>query len=352
MNLEDFKHGDWITIYEINWSFLSCSHYGDQYTKEIIFGPRPFESQSIIFCSKGRSTGWMRQSERDILGNYTAKQIQKHPQLAKALAKRLKSQVKSFLAFMIKHENTVATEKLYREFWRRLLVYYHPHINVKYVVDYLHPDLLKKYLPGLESARLAAEPVFHRTEEFMESFVKILSKHTNYHHILLLCLTKGEMYKYFKTGKLPKKSELQQRYNRAVWMHDKKSGKFNIGKGVAKVEKIVHAIKSTSEVKGAVAYKGKVTGTARVVVDPSKAKNFRKGDILIAGSTRPDFIPIMNKAAAFVTDTGGILSHAAITSREMKKPCIIGTKIATRIFKDNDLVEVDADKGIVRKVGK
>tara|TARA_Y100000310_G_scaffold338021_1_gene426573 strand:- start:1597 stop:1776 length:180 start_codon:yes stop_codon:yes gene_type:complete len=58
----------------------------------------------------------------------------------------------------------------------------------------------------------------------------------------------------------------------------------------------------------------------------------------------------MKKAAAFVTDEGGVTCHAAIVSREMKKPCIIGTKIATKVLKDNDLVEVDANKGIVRKI--
>lgn len=66
--------------------------------------------------------------------------------------------------------------------------------------------------------------------------------------------------------------------------------------------------------------------------------------------TFPNFIPAMEKASAFVTDEGGILCHAAIVSREMRKPCIIGTKIATKIFKDGDLVEVDANKGTVKKL--
>jgi len=68
--------------------------------------------------------------------------------------------------------------------------------------------------------------------------------------------------------------------------------------------------------------------------------------------TRPEFVPLMKKAAAIITDEGGITSHAAIISREMNIPCIIGTKIATKIFKDGDLVEVDADKGIVKILKK
>lgn len=66
--------------------------------------------------------------------------------------------------------------------------------------------------------------------------------------------------------------------------------------------------------------------------------------------TSVDFIPAMEKASAFVTNEGGVTSHASIVSREMNKPCIIGTRIATKIFKDGDLVEVDANNGIVRKI--
>ncbi len=73
-------------------------------------------------------------------------------------------------------------------------------------------------------------------------------------------------------------------------------------------------------------------------------------DIIVTAETLPDYIIAMQKAAAFVTNQGGITSHAALVAREMRKPCIIDTKIATQIFKDGDMVEVDADNGIVRKI--
>lgn len=105
-----------------------------------------------------------------------------------------------------------------------------------------------------------------------------------------------------------------------------------------------------TEVKGNVAWKGKVQGRVRVIFDPRQITDFADGDILITGMTRPDFLGLMRKASAFVTDEGGITCHAAIVAREMKKPCIIGTKIATKVFKDGDMVEVDADNGIIWKV--
>ena len=64
--------------------------------------------------------------------------------------------------------------------------------------------------------------------------------------------------------------------------------------------------------------------------------------------TTPDFVPAMRKAAAIITNEGGITCHAAIVSRELGKPCITGTKIASKVLKDGDMVEVDAEKGIVR----
>lgn len=105
-------------------------------------------------------------------------------------------------------------------------------------------------------------------------------------------------------------------------------------------------------VKGTIAHKGIVKGIVKVVRFVSELDKVNKGDILVTQMTFPSFITAMNKAAAFVTDEGGITRHAAIVAREMKKPCIIGTKIATKVFKDGDKVIVDADKGEVRKLDK
>lgn len=101
---------------------------------------------------------------------------------------------------------------------------------------------------------------------------------------------------------------------------------------------------------GIIACKGLVKGKVRIVQNVSELKKVGKGDILVCQQTIPDFVPAMEKAAAIVTDLGGITSHAAIISRELGIPCIVGTKIATKVLKENDFVEVDADKGVVRKL--
>jgi len=77
---------------------------------------------------------------------------------------------------------------------------------------------------------------------------------------------------------------------------------------------------------------------------------FQSGFILVTPMTRPQFNYCLNKAKAIVTDEGGILCHAAILAKEFNIPCIVGTKIATEVLKDGDLVEIDANKGIVKKI--
>ncbi len=110
--------------------------------------------------------------------------------------------------------------------------------------------------------------------------------------------------------------------------------------------------KKEIEVQGTVASKSVVQGIAKIVLNARDCEKIGLGDILIAPETTPDYIHAMQKAAAFVTDQGGITSHAAITAREMKKPCITGTKNATKLFVDGDFVEVDAINGIVKKIRK
>ena len=76
----------------------------------------------------------------------------------------------------------------------------------------------------------------------------------------------------------------------------------------------------------------------------------RQGDVLVSTATNIDLVPAMKKAAAIVTDVGGVTCHAAVVSRELKVPCVIGTKVATKWLRDGDLVEVDAAEGVVKKI--
>jgi len=109
-----------------------------------------------------------------------------------------------------------------------------------------------------------------------------------------------------------------------------------------------HVTKEISEIKGQTACAGQAKGRVRIIKDISKIQDFSKGDILVTGMTRPEFVPIMEKAAAIVTDEGGVTCHAAIVSRELGVPCVVGTNVATKVLKEGDLVEVNATEGVVK----
>ena len=103
-------------------------------------------------------------------------------------------------------------------------------------------------------------------------------------------------------------------------------------------------------VQGQCAYIGTIRGIARIInIRTWQQQKFSTGDILISINSNPTLMPLIQKAGALVTDEGGIACHAAIVSRELKIPCIVGTRIATKIFKDGDLIEVNAGAGTVRK---
>lgn len=103
-------------------------------------------------------------------------------------------------------------------------------------------------------------------------------------------------------------------------------------------------------IRGTPASRGVIKGSVRIVLGPEFFPTFKDGEILVTEMTRPDFVPIMKRAGAILTDEGGLTCHAAIVSRELRIPCIVGIKIGTRVLKDGDMVEVDADKGVVRKL--
>jgi len=113
-----------------------------------------------------------------------------------------------------------------------------------------------------------------------------------------------------------------------------------------KVDKNITVLKGTVASMG----KGIVRGKVRILLHPNEWQKMQKGEILIAPMTSPEYILAMRKAAAIVTDEGGMTSHAAIVSRELGIPCIVGTNLATKVFKDGDEIEVDVKKGGVRKI--
>lgn len=116
---------------------------------------------------------------------------------------------------------------------------------------------------------------------------------------------------------------------------------------LAKQNIIREEITDVKIMEGDCASPGRANGHAKIINIPKDMAKMEKGDVLISIATNPDLVPAIKKASAIVTDVGGITCHAAIVSRELGIPCVIGTKIATKAIKDGDIVDVDATHGKV-----
>jgi pyruvate,water dikinase len=114
-------------------------------------------------------------------------------------------------------------------------------------------------------------------------------------------------------------------------------------------EKEHAAVNAESILKGLGASPGHATGTVKIVSNVGELDKVEKGDILVTVMTNPDYVPAMQRAVAIVTDEGGITAHAAIVSREMGIPAVVGTKTATKLLHDNDIITVDGSSGLVYK---
>ena len=150
--------------------------------------------------------------------------------------------------------------------------------------------------------------------------------------------------------------EIKKRRNGIVLYYSNDGGVFQDDNTNVVKDRIYNLIATENEgqieIKGNVGSTGTVRALVRVILSEKDFKKFKDGEVLVTSMTRPEYVPLMKIASAIVTDEGGITCHAAIVSRELKTPCIIGTKNATRILKDGDEVEVDANIGIVRIIKK
>jgi phosphohistidine swiveling domain-containing protein len=164
----------------------------------------------------------------------------------------------------------------------------------------------------------------------------------------LIWLTRGEMEELARTQKLDEKlvSERRKRFciacaGSVMRVRFASPEEFGIKR---------EAAVSASELKGTPASPGTVKGIVRVIRAVSELAQFKEGEVLVSPATSVEFTPFMKRAKAIVTDEGGMACHAAVISREFGIPCVVGTKTATAAFKSGDFVEVDAAKGIVRRL--
>ncbi|MEK7463624.1 MAG: PEP-utilizing enzyme [Patescibacteria group bacterium] len=234
-----------------------------------------------------------------------------------------------------------------------------PFITMYWIPNWLENDSVRKekYKNEIQIAlqyRKKTENLFPDGAVLTDKILMKVSELTQIEQKLMRVLSGEELIDYLRNDKEINLSELEKRVIGFIYSKD----------GIILTDNTEQSLKSafeslgyeyvpkvsieTKEIRGQSACKGIAKGRVRIIMSKKDIGLLEQGEILVTSMTTPEYLPAMQKSSAFVTDEGGITCHAAIVARELGKPCIIGTKNATQILKNGDMVEVDANAGIIR----
>ncbi|MBI2356342.1 MAG: hypothetical protein HYV13_04015 [Candidatus Doudnabacteria bacterium] len=226
-----------------------------------------------------------------------------------------------------------------------------------------YKDAIEKIRPKKDFQKIIGQAKLHsyvrnrRVEAFFNadygaSFMYAeIARRAKFNPDWIMEVSTPEMFGALRGKPLPNSAEMQRRFkDYAMVVRNAETKLITDPAEIKKLEKKYFVkVEQIEEIHGRMAcLGGMIRGRARVCLDKHEIGKVKRGDILVAQFTTPDFVPAMEKAVAIVADQGGLSSHAAIVSRELGVPCVIATQNGTRIIHDDDLLEVDAQKGIVR----
>ena len=214
-----------------------------------------------------------------------------------------------------------------------------------------------------QTARLARETVFIRTSRLnainkanfnARPFCEEIARRMGFSYEDFPYFLPPEVLEFLERGKTLSKQEIAERKKKYAMVLEDGKLSFYFGGDAEKIREGAREKEAEqrgkSKLRGSCAWKGRARGAARIVLSEDELGKVREGDVLVTPMTTPDFAPAFSKIVALVTDMGGITCHAAIVAREFGIPCVVGTRIATKTFKDGDIIEVDASHGVVKKI--
>lgn len=272
-----------------------------------------------------------------IFNSYAKGQIMNKNYFQKELEKYVKSDFRKILSEIEEYPSTITKEKeaIYKK------------IGIK-GEDKRIAIIVETFSRLLDERKM----INFRAEHYLELFVEEIAKRTGKSVDNLKYLLPEELTKSFA---FIDKKLIRERKKCFVLSCTDKKIKYFIGDNANVLSDQFLGVKNINEsiIHGQVASTGEnlyFRGVAKVVLTISEIDKINAGDILVTTMTSPDFVIGMKKAGAIITDTGGMLSHAAIVSREFKIPCIVGTEIATKVIRDGDVVELHCGRGTVRVI--
>ena len=350
------KNEKWEKVWESNYSLANVSIFGFHYFKSCqnLLG---ISFSKLVFIHKeGRVTLYRLKSENERFGNSLSYKMEQDESFAAGYCNKLKKLIIKMDDFFNASDDHLMSSVFFEDFLNNYEKITPLYIGVYWASGNINTESEQYKL--LEETRKFIEPFYGKVEEFLDRYYRIFGEKFNLTIEQASSLYKSEIVSVIEDNIIPDKEKLDERFNLSALVFSDDDFEIFTGADAEQLEEELNkqsidgTEKETNILKGMVVYKGNVKGVVKIINNPVKDGGFNDGDILVTFSTRPDFLPIIKQSAAIVTDQGGILSHAAIVSRELGKPCIIGTKIATKVLKDGDEVEVDADNGVVKIIKK
>ena len=347
--IEKIKSTDCQNDWEGMFSLLHLSFAGKGYFEKFkeIFG-KNIDFVYVVY-KDGVASAYLPINSYEEVGTYLAEKMRDHTYLQKNtvafknIADEITSAIQD-LSFENLLDNTAHIQSLYD-------TYTAYQVATKTAANFLDPQKDSAAFTALEETRKYSENFFGTADKKINEIIKSASAtFKGYAFEEISFLTLEELLASQKKDDFPSSANLLKRRTKCgIYLSSSGTGLRILDADVVdQIEQQWFSSVSTKDgIKGTIGYPGVVRGKCRVIADYESAV-LDEGDILVTGMTDPNFVPLMKKAGAIVTDGGGLLCHAAIIAREMNKPCIIGTKFATQVLKDGDLVEVDADNGVVR----
>jgi len=204
--------------------------------------------------------------------------------------------------------------------------------------------------------RLGLKSCWSGMHFYLMPFFNVISQESG-HDVkdIMMFYSTQDIIKLFESGKPLEEDELKARREHYLLIFNKEGIRHHSGdKAKITKEQLIDEPEDVDLIKGTVANKGHAIGKVKLVKTDDLRKiseianTLTKEDILVTGMTNPNMVPLIEKVGAIVTDEGGMACHAAIISREFNIPCIVGCRIATKILKDREVIEVDANNGIIK----
>lgn len=307
---------------------------------------------------------WKKHSATEQFGKNLIQLINRERNFARQIKAEAKRRIKRLTAAAYQLTKTILNQpKIAARRWKKFTDLYlntypifHLTIYTDFIEQYLelpcinHNSLtknLRRYINTAAILRLKIRKSFNVVNKKAEEFLTISAARNHLNPAVLKLLTTEELLIFFNTGALPKQSVIDSRRKYCLLYFNGKQYKILTGPAAKLLKRKIITPRYRHKMRylhGTVVYPGKISGLARVVKSLPDAKKIKPGDILITPMTTPNLAGLIRQVAAIVTDEGGLTCHAAIIARELKKPCLVGTKIATAVIPPGKPVTVYANQ--------